>query len=137
MAASLHSLSLEHIDLILFTSDSGMFTRRLKFSHRLSFILFSTVERLYKVKLRSGKRKRGGDKHIIFTNPYWLHLQATNTNLPGIDIYQTCKVSLFCGNSTHQLVWIEQTHSQPSMLSPPPSCAVLLQHFARRLLVQF
>ena len=64
MAASLHSLSLEHIDLILFTSDSGMFTRRLKFSHRLSFMVFSTVERLYKVKLRSGKRKRGGEHNV-------------------------------------------------------------------------
>lgn len=65
MAASLHSLSLEHINLILFTSHSGMFTRRLKFSHRFSFMVFSTVERLYKVKLRSGKRKINGDKHNV------------------------------------------------------------------------
>ena len=54
MAACLHSSSLEYFDLILSTSDSGMFTYRLNTPHRSSSILSSTVERLCEVRLSSG-----------------------------------------------------------------------------------
>ena len=53
-----------------------------------------------------------------------------NTHLPGMD------TTLSSGRSTHQLVWIAGIHSQLSMLLLPPSHAILLQHAARRPLVQ-
>ena len=93
------------------------------------------------------RRNRDGDTHYttlhyIFTTTHHrdsLHTKhnlGTNSPRPwnGLEWIFTKHTNYICppGRSTHQLVWIAGTHSQPSMVSPPPTCAVLLQHSAKR-----
>ena len=70
MAACLHSLSLEYFDLILITSDRGMFTQRLNTSHRPSAMLSSTVERLCEVRLSSGNTTGETEMETLTTQLY-------------------------------------------------------------------
>ena len=70
MAACLRSLSLEYFDLILSTSDSGMFTQKLNNAHSRSSMLSSTVERLWEVRLSSGNTTGETEMETLTTQLY-------------------------------------------------------------------
>ena len=53
MTACLRSLTLEYCLMILSSSDCGMFTQRPNKDHSLSFMMSSTVERFFEVRLDS------------------------------------------------------------------------------------
>ena len=78
MTACLRSLTLEYCLLILSSSDCGMFTQRPNTRHRLSFMMSSTVERFFEVRLDSKnthreRERRDDKKHIIINNTCIIH----------------------------------------------------------------